>query len=170
MSHYRNLIRKNKEKGILLDTGPLLLLVVGFYEQFYELNYIERFCDRIKKFKATKKDYNTLLAILDKFDKKITTPHILTETNNLLGRASENIKPVLLGILSNFIKDNEEKYELSKIIVEKDFFTSYGITDSFIIEDAKDKYLVLTMDFGLAGKLEKMKADVINFTNFQWDI
>ena len=70
------LIAKYRGKGVLLDTNLMLLLAVGLYKR-----------ERISSFKRTDqytaRDFSLVADIISKFDRRITTPHILAETDNL---------------------------------------------------------------------------------------
>jgi len=163
MNYYRELIKRNLQKGILLDTPPLLLLIVGLYDKEW-----------IKKFKHTnnqfsERDYYILEGLVSRFDKIVTTPNILTEACSLLGQAPERIKVDFLTVLTMLSKRFMERYRSSKKICKQKYFTKFGLTDSLIIEDAKDKYLVVTTDFALAGYLQKLGTDVINFNYIRFE-
>jgi hypothetical protein len=72
----QRLVVRYARKGILIDTNILLLYFLGSFDQ-----------DLIPSFKRTVQftveDYNTLLLLLQMFDRLVTTPNILTEVSNL---------------------------------------------------------------------------------------
>ena len=72
------LVRGYRSRGVLVDTNLLLLLFVGSYD----LERIERF-KRTMQF--TRDDFARLVALLGVFERRVTTPHILTEVSNLAG-------------------------------------------------------------------------------------
>jgi hypothetical protein len=162
MNYYRELIKRNLDKGILLDTTPLLLLIVGIYDE----EWIHKFKHTSEIF--TDRDYQILAGLVDKFRKIVTTPNILTEACNLLGQAPEKIKIDFLKVLAILAKKFSERRKSNKKLFKQRYFTKFGLTDSSIIEDAKDKYLVLTTDFPLSGYLEHIGADVINFNHIRF--
>src|SRR3954467_11508034 len=76
------LIDKYKSRGVLIDTNLLVLLAVGIYRP-----------DRIATFKRTRpytlRDFEFILRLADAFRRRITTPNILTEADNLLRQLPE---------------------------------------------------------------------------------
>lgn len=70
------LANKFRQKGILIDTNLLVLLLVGSYNE-----------DMISNFKRTTnytiEDYRYLKVFLTRFEKHFYTPNILTEITNL---------------------------------------------------------------------------------------
>jgi hypothetical protein len=66
------LIGKYHHGGVLIDTNILLLHLIGLFDQA-----------RISKFKRTEQfveeDFDTLQAFLGRFERKVTTPNIVTE-------------------------------------------------------------------------------------------
>lgn len=74
------LASRHRGGGVLVDTNLLLLFYVGGYDR----NLVERFPRTADRFVAS--DFDTLNGLLASFDKVATTPHILTETSNLLGQ------------------------------------------------------------------------------------
>lgn len=73
------LISRHRRTGVLVDTNLLLLFFVGGYDR----SLVERFRRTADRFVAP--DFDTLSALLMSFERIVTTPHILTETSNLLG-------------------------------------------------------------------------------------
>lgn len=160
-NYYEESFKKYANKGILVDTGPLLLFIVGSYDK-----------DRIEGFKHTRKyraqDYDLLLRILRNFNRIVTTPNILTEVCNYLGHLPDEIKQSIL--LSRFcpcIESMDEKYIKSTELGKEIFFKKFGLTDSSIINSAKGKYLVLSDDFPLCGYLLKNNIEAVNFNHFR---
>lgn len=150
---------KYYNKGILVDTGPLLLLVVGLYDQ-----------GKIEQFARTRvhtiEHFNILNSLLADFRKVVTTPHILTEVCDLLGKFSSPIKEdVLLKSLAPCMDRMEEKYIESSELGKTPSFRTLGLADSSIVNNAKGKYLVLTEDLPLYDHLKKNKIAAVNFAH-----
>jgi len=70
------LYEKYKSKGVLVDTNLMVLVVIGSYSK-----------NRILTFKRTiqytLEDHDLILQIITNFPRRITTPHILAEVDNL---------------------------------------------------------------------------------------
>lgn len=156
-----SLFIRYRQKGILIDTNILLLYFVGTVNR-----------QRISQFKRTQQfipeDYDTLLAIINYFSKKIvTTPNILTEVNSLANQLGEPERSQCFTLFSQNISSLEEFYNESKIIVQHEKFIKFGLTDCGIINLVRDKYLVLTDDLKLANYLQKEAIDTVNFNNIR---
>ena len=55
-------------RGILIDTAPLFILVIGHYDEINNTHYVEKFQSKSEKEKNYKKyDYKFLLAFLNSF-------------------------------------------------------------------------------------------------------
>lgn len=155
-----SLISRYRNRGILVDTNLLMLLLVGAYDR----DQVER-TGRIRdRFRA--EDFDILVAVLDQFDTRVTTPHILTETSNLLAQQlSGYVKDGVFSIFAVLVStDWHEKRETSSVLVNVPAFSWLGLTDVAISDAARDSYLVLTDDAPLANHLGRLQVDVLNFT------
>ena len=154
------ILAKYRGKGIIIDTNLLLLFVVGSYDQ-----------DRITMFKRTKKfgkdDFMLVKRFVDCFKTVRTTPSILTEVSNHLNQLPEGLQAEFYAAFSDYINNLFEVYRTSASLSKNDCFTKYGLTDTSIIEDAKNNYVVLTDDFPLSGYLNASGVDAINFNHLR---
>lgn len=78
-----SLVQKYRRKGILVDANLLVVLLVGKLGPEHLKN-----CRATKSNSFTPDDYSLLVQGVAKFDKLVTTPHILTEVSNLAGGPS----------------------------------------------------------------------------------
>ena len=153
------LANKFRQKGILIDTNLLVLLLVGSYNE-----------DMISNFKRTTnytiEDYRYLKVFLTRFEKHFYTPNILTEITNLTD--SINSEP-------NFSFFQHVKYMLgafkehnvsSDEIMELKSFLKFGLTDAVNCK-LSDKYLVLTDDLRLYSYLANQGLPAINFNHIR---
>lgn len=151
---------RNLQRGVLIDTEPLLLFFVGACDK-----------NRIKTSKCTKKftvdDYDLLIRFTSKFRRIVTTPNILTEASNLLGREPDKLKRDFHILFSYYVRGFEERFTPSKKIVIHKHFSKFGLTDLATLDNAKGRYLVLTVDLALFGYLQNMGVDVINFNHLR---
>jgi rRNA-processing protein FCF1 len=154
------ILSKYRGKGIIIDTNLLLLFIVGTHDP-----------DRITTFKRTKKfgkdDYVLVKRFIDCFKTVRTTPSILTEVSNHLNQLPEELHAEFYTALSDCINKLFEVYETSATLSKNDCFTKYGLTDTSIIADAKNNYVVLTDDFPLSGYLNASGVDAINFNHLR---
>lgn len=144
-----------------MDTNLLLLFYVGGYDR----NLVERFPRTADRFVAS--DFDTLNGLLASFDKVATTPHILTETSNLLGQLGGHARTGCFEMLAQSIPELHEDYTPGAELSRKPTFVKLGITDTSIIEVAAAPYLVLTDDFRLYNYLADREIDVLNFNNLR---
>lgn len=125
-----------KFKEIIIDTGPLLLYLIGFY------GIID-----FRRFNYDKKDFILLVEFLKNFKKIFVTPQVLAEVSNLAksrlkeerfsGFINSSIAP-LLDLGEEYIEKNEilKRVELPK----------FGMTDTSLIGATERNKLLLTDD------------------------
>lgn len=154
------LIQKYHRKGILIDTNILLLYIVGSVNK-----------EAIGKFKRTNRfsseDFDTLVSILGRFQVKITTSNILTETSNLLGHLDKNLRPNYFGSFATGVNTLQEILVKSSNVTNSKVFFDLGLTDAVIAETARDNYVVLTDDFPLYHYLNSSGIDAINYNHIR---
>jgi rRNA-processing protein FCF1 len=161
MEYINELLSRYRQKGILIDTNILLLYFVGTVNR-----------ERISKFKRTQQfipeDYDLLQSIIAYFRNIVTTPNILTEVNSLTNQLSEPERSRCLAeIAQGFTAFFNEFYVDSKTISTDGSFIRFGLTDSGILQLARNQYLVLTDDLKLSVHLEREEVDVINFNQLR---
>ncbi len=160
MNNLDNFFNKYRNKGILIDTNILLLLIVGSSNR-----------KRISQFKRTEQfvpeDYDLLIKLINLFPTIITTSNILTEVNSLTNQIGEPERSKCFTILAQLISEIEEFALSSQDIIKNNGFIKFGLTDCGIIELSKNQYLVLTDDFKLFNYLQKLGIDSINFNHLR---
>lgn len=155
MDFYIKLLDSYRHRGLVVDTNLLLLLVVGIVD-----------ASRIETFKRTRiftpADFDLLARIVSRFSLMITTPNILTEVSNLL---PQDLQAGCRALFTEQVPKLDESYLPSKLLVAETSFVRLGLTDTGIIEVARNRYLVLTVDLPLDGYLRSAGIDVINFNH-----
>jgi hypothetical protein len=150
----------HRSEGLLIDSNLLLLLFVGLHDR-----------TRIEKFKRTAqftvKDFERLIAFVERFKEVITTPSILTEVSNLLGQLPDKLRYSFYQHFAYGLKNLDEHYTPSQELGDEKGFPKFGLTDMAILRAASGKYLVLTDDFRLTQYLEGQNIDVINFNHLR---
>ena len=160
MQVVQNLVQTHGRKGVLVDTGVLLLYVVGT-------------CDRkqITSYKRTntfaEEDYDTLVDILRSCGTMVTTPNILTEVSNLLKQGNTHMRELRFKSFAKTIGSSEERYEESVRLSHMPEFRRFGLADASIYEVACAGYLVLTVDSRLADYLLRKGLGAINFNHIR---
>ena len=154
------LVERYCSRGVLVDTNILLLYFVGSYQP-----------DLIPRFKRTDQftveDYYLLKSLLARFKSVFTVPNILTEVNSLSGQMPQPTKEQYFGQFAKQIELLDERYLASAAVSQVEEFPKLGLTDSVIMELARDKYLVLTDDSKLYRYLANDGIDVMSFNHIR---
>jgi rRNA-processing protein FCF1 len=153
------LVAKYKTKGVLIDTNLLVLLTVGIYRR-----------GRIATFKRTRQytldDFTLMLGLFNHFDRRLTSPNILTETDNLLRQLPESEHQATARIMAALVARLFEQYQMSTEAVQTASFARLGLTDCVTISLAHD-VLVMTDDLRLANELSRLGRDAININHIR---
>jgi hypothetical protein len=116
----------------------------------------------------TESDFDLLQTILNQFDLLVTTPNILTEVSNLLGQLPDNLRGQYYASFAGGLDALlNEHYIPSNRLVLQSRFPKLGLTDTGIIEQARDRHLVLTTDLPLYNHLCDLGVDAINFNHIR---
>jgi len=145
------LVIKYKESGVFVDSGILLLFIVGSKNPELIRNF-----GRTASFDEN--DFILVSRFIEKFDHRITSPHILTEVSDLLGESND-----FHTILKAYINESEEKYLASREIVKNEVFFRFGLADSAIIGISQNTHLIFTADNRFYGYLANIGVDAVNF-------
>jgi rRNA-processing protein FCF1 len=151
LEHYR-------ARGAVVDTNLLLLLFLGSYER----KHISQ--GRLTRY--TPEDFELLVRLLDRFQKIITTPHILTEVSNLSNAIVESERAAYFLAFADRLALLSEEY-VGSATPMKSRWAEFGLTDAAIGVIAQNKYLVITDDFRLSQKLQFDGIDSLNFNHIR---
>lgn len=156
------LIRDYQRRGILVDTNLLIVYLIGAFDVRQLAN-----CRATKSF--SRDDFQRLDRFISKFDRIITTPHVLTEVSNLAQRLPDRVAQNFMGYFGCVLADATLKEESTAAnqIAASPSFPRFGLTDVAISLVAPGNYLVLTADFALAGHLNSRGVDVVNFNHLR---
>jgi hypothetical protein len=154
--HAEQVLVRNRNKGVLIDTNLLLLLFVGAVRR----GLIGTF-KRVNKFAP--EDYDTLCNVVRYFGQVLTTPNILTEVSNLAGQLSGADRDACFERFAATVTILEEKYIPSETVAQGRSFKKFGITDGGIAHLAGQSHLIITDDFPLYHFLLNSGYDALNF-------
>lgn len=153
------LIAKCRGKGVLLDTNLMVLLAVGYYN-----------IARIASFKRTNQytadDFSLVHRIVAQFERRVTTPQILAETDNLTRQLPAREHSAVAGVMARLV---ERLFEISLPSAEAVRHPRYpllGLTDCVTIACAIDS-LVITDDLILFSILSHLGRDAININHIR---
>ncbi len=161
-------IRRYRRSGVLVDTNLLLVYLIGLYDTAtgYQL---------INSFKYTKGhyvagDFDVLLAFLEQFDVRVTTPHILTEVSNSIElELNYTARDLCLGLIQETIPATfQEHHAPANELLAEDLFRTYGVADMGILRSAvAGSYLVLTDDGRLSPYLNYVGISTISLSEIK---
>lgn len=154
---------KYRTGSVLVDTNLLVLLSVGLYKP-----------DRISSFKRTDQytldDFTLVTRIIGSVERRVTTPHILAEVDNLTRQMPTREHKSVAAIMALLIEGQFEIYTPSRTAVRHEKYPILGLTDCATIA-ASEQALVLTDDFPLANILAHLGRDAVNINHlrtFDW--
>jgi hypothetical protein len=152
------LIKKYKNKGIVVDTNLLLLLAVGLYDP-----------RRISSFKRTSKFnaqmFGLVKQIVEQFEQRYTTPYIITELDNLSRYLDQREWVAIAAVIRELLLPSviELYTESSILLANENLHSAIGVTDSSISQIPQT--LIFTDDLPFAARMQGMGRDVLNFSH-----
>ncbi len=153
------LLKNHKKSGMLLDANLLILFIVG--------RAGVKFIAQAKRTRTyTPDDYKLLQQIAARFT-VFTTPHILTETSNLLEKDEKHIRQAVFQQYKIVAAQLKEITEPVKEVVSSKAFLKLGLSDSVIYELGKKGLLVLSDDFELCAYLNGHQLTAININHLR---
>ena len=170
-----SLVARYRSSGVLVDTSLLLLLYVGLFNPQWIERYTRTRQIGESKEVFTERDFNFISSFVDRFDRIVTTPHILTEVSNFLGgkELHGHVKEGCFQVFAQHVTATStvEHRPHAESLCNAPTFARFGITDTSIIEvaieEAAQSYLVLTTDYKLAGHLRKKGFDALNYNHIR---
>jgi hypothetical protein len=158
--HVVELLQAYKQDGVILDSNLLLLFVIGTYDP-----------NRISTFKNTQKytaeDFVLLTRVLERVDRRVITPNIATEVDNLGRQLRENEYDKFADVFSQLCRGIFEVYVSTATATSAELYPPLGLTDSITIQLAQDNLLTITDDFELSNRLSSLGMDVININHIR---
>lgn len=148
-------------KGLLIDSNLLLLDLIGSYDPrlIGDGKY-----NKLSKY--TVEDFEILTRLKRVFRRIVTTPHVLTEVSNLTTDLPEVAK---INSLKQFLKAFVSVEELtlrSFDLCKRPEFHFLGLTDAGLAH-VSDKFLIVTDDARLVGKLHESGSHALNFNHLR---
>ena len=157
----RGRLQPHAAKLLLVDANLLVLLIVGSHDRTL-----------ISKFKRTKEftvdDFDCVQEVCEYFACRsgiLTTPHVLTEVSNLLGK-----NPYFRAILAGFVLQVEEVWIRARSLVESEEFATMGLADAGILHLVENNHLVFTTDWELSSQLDSSGVSVLNYNHLRFQV
>jgi hypothetical protein len=138
--------RLSRFREMVLDTGPLLLYLVGSYDKRY-----------LSRFGYDENEFLLLIRFLSSFKKVYVTPQVLAEASNLAKRRlKEEYYPIFIRRSIVLLVGLWEEYVAKDEIIKRSELPRFGITDASLLSTVDRDKLLLTDDAPLfwycAGK------------------
>lgn len=128
---------------ILIDTNALIILILGLIDR--------RLIDTHKRTSIyEEQDYYDLLSVIVEIENLIVLPNVWTEVDNLLNGFNGEQKHQYITKITETIKSTSEQFMSSLIGVNSDSFFDLGLTDSLLLNLAKECDLLITSDSNLS--------------------
>lgn len=128
---------------ILIDSNSLLVLILGLMNPTL-----------INKHSKTsiyeEEDFHNLVSTIKSIESIVVLPNIWTEVDNLLNKFTGSQKELYVQRIIETIKKTSEKYFESKIVENSHSFYDLGLTDTLILECAKNCEMLITSDSALS--------------------
>lgn len=151
-----------RSRTLLLDTNLLLLLFIGGKNPSLipKARTLSAFIEE---------DYDLLGEVINdnSFNRLVTTPHIMTEVSNLLGKERSDIKGLGREAMTEFIDKCVEHTDSSAILASHPEFNRLGLTDVAIAVAARLPAFVLTADAGLYLHVSSSGLEAENFNHIR---
>lgn len=113
--------------------------------------------------KWTGEHFDLLLELLAQFSRIVVTPHVLTETGNLIdmgqGQRKLRSKAAFAALISGMV----EVFDPARALVLQPEFDWLGLSDTAQIVAGSDRRTVVTADAGLYVACERRDVPAINF-------
>lgn len=146
--------------AIILDANLLILLVVGTVDE-----------RQISSFKRTRaynvEDFRILRSYLNHFRTPVVTPHILTETTNLLDDLLEPLRTTAFLFLRELISQAEERREPSIDLSARKEFVRLGLADAAVHSVTESGAALLTADLDLYLAASAVSPHAVNFNHLR---
>ena len=160
MGYLESVVNRHKAGGVLIDSNLLLLLLAGLHDR--------SLVARLKRLNTyVLEDFDLLFRFCELFDRRVTTPHVLTEVSNLSEKGAQSVLRPFFEFLAGHFVELDEQYEKSGILAQHTLFVSFGLADSALAQASDDGLLILTDDLRLYAALEKRGTPAINFNHLR---
>ena len=156
---FQNLVYKYSNRGIFVDTEPLLVYIVGRCKPS-ELSLIGKY---------NEKDYEIVASFLSKFNRIVITSYVIAELSNLINsRMPKSLfKELILECVAALKNCDESHIEKEEVLNRKEA-QWLGFPDtSIIISSEIRNLLLLSEDGGLIRVCEKLGIDTVDFSGLR---
>ena len=156
--------QRHRQAGLVFDTNILLLFVVSRISELW-IPKVKRL--QAQGFRFETEDARWIRDFSSRFRCIWTTPHILTEFNNLTENLDRHLRDFIWREVQKWASvDAEPLRESRKPFRELGSIEAYlpfGVADAALVALAQQNRLVLTIDRDLSKYLEESSLPVLNY-------
>lgn len=128
---------------IIIDSNSLIVLLLGLINPSLKNKHS-------KTSIYNEEDYHTLVEVIKDIKSLIVLPNIWTEVDNLLNKFTGGYKDLYVQKIIQTIKETSEEYIESQSVENNYAFYDLGLTDTLILEYAKNCEMLITSDSQLS--------------------
>jgi hypothetical protein len=114
----------------------------------------------------TQEDFDLLVRLVDLFRKRIVTPHIFAEADNLTRQLPRAEHGAVAAVMAKIVAESFELYCPSTEAIAQKHYSILGLTDCTIVAASHDA-LVVTDDLRLSNILPSLGRDAININHIR---
>jgi len=145
---------------VFVDSNALVVLIIGLMD-------IRLLKDHNKTSIYESEDFYNLSNAIVSLDNILTTPHVLTETDNLLNKFSGHHKYTYVKTVSELIKKSSERFIKSLDVIDHYHFSDLGLTDSVILHLRPYYNLLITADSALSDHARSLEIPILDLVAYR---
>lgn len=145
---------------ILIDSNSLIVLILGLMNP-------RLINEHSKTSIYDEHDYQNLIDIIGDINSLVVLPNIWTEVDNILNKFSGGHRDLYVQTIINTIRQTSEIYLESQRVIDTHCFIDIGLTDTLILEYAKNCELLITSDSSLSDYARSYGIQVFDMKEFK---
>lgn len=144
----------------LIDSNSLIVLILGLMNP-------KLINEHSKTSIYDEHDYQNLIDIIGDIESLVVLPNIWTEVDNILNKFSGGYRDLYIQTILNTIKRTSEIYLESQRVIDSYCFIDIGLTDTLILEYAKNCEMLITSDSSLSDYAKANGIQVFDMIEFK---
>jgi len=145
---------------VVIDTNAFIVLILGMIDT-------RLFKDHKRTSAYEDTDFENLISLVPDLSKVLVLPNIMTEVDNLLNDFRGHYKYPYIQAFTTVIKATTEIYLKTESILAGYYFAELGLTDSLILEVAKDCKFLITADSKLSDYAKSLSIEVFDLVEYR---
>lgn len=143
-----------------VDTNLLVLLIVGSVSEGSIATH--------KRTRIYDRDaFRLLMSLVRQAASVVVTPHVLSETSNLLRQCGEPLATTLAARFAALVSELQERHQDARIVVQRPEHGRLGLTDAGLLELQASGIVLLTDDNALYLASLAAGRQAVNFAHLR---